>query len=124
MVGGGNDRVIESGSTAGFQLLQCAAQFFGIIGEVLIQIIFITEIDYEHLVLGIAGSDQILGCLGDLVALFPHGAGIVDDNAHRHRDVFVAKGSDWLGLSILEDLKGVASQIGNQTLLFVHYCGV
>ena len=74
--------------------------------KVLIEIIFVVEIDDEDLILRIAGPHQIQRSLVDFIALLAHRSGIVDHDAHRHGDVFVLKEMMLCGFSSSKTRKG------------------
>ena len=87
--------------------------------EGLIEIVFVAEINHEHFVLGIAGTDQVQRRLIDLHSFFAHRAGIVDHNSHGNGNVLVPEGSDLLRLSIFKDGEGMTVERGDHALLVI-----
>jgi hypothetical protein len=107
-----------------FHFFQLFAQLVNVVGEGLVEVVFVVEIDHQYLVLRVAGSDQIQGGLVDLVALFPHGTGIVDDNSHGYGNVFVPERRHLLGMIVLEDGESVAAEGCDEPVVLVHGSGM
>ena len=124
VVGRGHHRVVQRGSSPRFHLLQGLTQLAGVTGEVLVQVILVVEIHYEDLILRIAGTHQVQGSFVYLVALFPHGAGIVDHDSHGYGNILMPEVRDGLRLAILEHRKSILLQVRDQVLFVVNYRGV
>ncbi len=124
MFGRGHNRVIQRGTSARIDLFQRLFQLQQIVGEVLIEIVFVVEIHHEDFVLGIARPHQVQRRLIHLVPLLPHRPRVVDHDAHRDRDVLVVKRDDVLLLPVLKHRERAPVQIGDDVLLVVLHSGV
>src|ERR1039458_7744375 len=65
----------------------------------------LVEIDYEYLILWIAGACKCQGSSDHIRALRAHTAAVVNYQANCDRDIFVTKGLNWLKNFILVDLE-------------------
>ena len=124
MLGRSYKSIVKCGASAGVNLLQRFLQFEEIVGEILIEIIFVIEVHDKDFVPGIARPHQIERSLIHLVPLLPHRSRIVDDDADRNRNVLVMERDDVLRLPIFKHGEGVAVECGDDVLLVVDYRGV
>ena len=115
---------IERRSTLGVNLLQRLFQFQQVVGEILIEIIFVVEIHHKHFVLRIARPHQVQRCLVHLGSLFPHRAGIVDHDPHGHGYVFMPERNNILRFAVFQDGKRIPVKVGHNVLPVVHHRGV
>ena len=77
------------------------------------------EIDHEHLVLRVAGAGKRQGGGNHVMALRSHASTVVDDQADRDRDIFVAEILDRLKHSVFVDLEIVFGESGDQSAFVV-----
>ena len=119
VIDGHSDRIAHGGPAARVDLGESLLQHLDIAGEVGVQIRFIVEIHDESLVLRVGIPNQGQSGLFHRLALLPHAAGIVDDQAKGYRHVFVLKVFDLLQHAVLENRKGAAGQIRDQVTGFV-----
>ena len=124
MIGRGNHRVVQRGAAARFNPLQRILQLGNLGGVVLVEEVLFVEVHHEDLVLRIAGLHQVDGGGVHRRTLFAHGAGIVDDDAHRDGNVFAAERGDLLRLAVFEYGEVALGQVGDQTIVIVHHGGV
>ncbi len=96
-----------------------SAQLADVGGEVLVDEGLVGEVDDEGFVITIRRLDQI-ECGGvHCRTLVAHGAGIVDEDAHRHRNVLVLEGSDGLRHAVFEDFEVVLGEVVDQLSGFI-----
>ena len=124
MVGRSHNRVVKRGPSAGVDLFQRFFQFQQVVGEVLVKVVFVIEVHDEHFVAGIARPYQIEHRLVHLGTLLAHRTGVVDDDAHRHRDILVMERDDALLLPVLKHGECGAIQVGHNVLLVVDHRGM
>src|SRR5208337_923055 len=91
---------------------------------ILVEEVFFIEINDKYLVLRITGLYEVDGGGVHRRPLLAHGTGVVDDNAHRHRNIFPAEQGYLLGLAVFEDGEIVAREIGDQAIVIVDHGGV
>ena len=98
--------------------------FHDVGGKVLIDEGLIGEVDDEGFVLRVGGFDQIQS--GDIhcCALVAHGAGVVDEHAHRNGDVLVLEGSDGLLHAIFKDVEVILLQVVDDAAIVVKNAGI
>ena len=117
---GSDDGVIERGTTLRGSLLQSLLEQVDIRREVLVEIGILAEIDHESFIFGIAGSNQIEHRLIHLVSFFTHGAGVVDYDAHRHRNIVPVKGGSRLRHSVLECRERRSVETSDEASLLIY----
>ena len=117
-------RIVQRSSATSFDFLQGFLEPIDVGSKILIKIVLIIKIDDEYLILWITGSHQIQRRLVYLLPLFPHGARVIDDDRHRHRNIFVTKRRDGLRFAIFKDRKRALLQIRDHVLLVVQHGGV
>ena len=93
-------------------------------GEILVEVVLVVEVDDEDFIVRIRRTHQIQGCGIHLLPLLAHGTGIVDHDAHRNGNIFMAERSDGLGMSILVDVEVALVEVGDDALLVVDDGGV
>ena len=118
--GRGHDGIVERGSTSGFDLLQSLAQLIDVAGELLIEVVLVVKVDHEDLILRIAGAYQIQCRAVHLVPLLAHGAGVVDDDPHGDRNIFMPERSDCLRLVVLKNAERALVESRDQMVLVIH----
>ncbi len=116
--------IVERRPAPRINLLQRLFQLQQIVGEILVQILFVIEVHDKHFILRIARAHQIKRRLVHFAPFLPHRPGIVDHNAHRHRNVYVVKRNDVLRFAVFKDRKGAAIQRGDDVLLVVDHGSV
>src|SRR5437763_2557259 len=124
MIGGRDDRIIKCGTSAGINLFQRLFQLEKIIGEILIEIIFVVKVHHENFVLRIAGTHQIERGLIHFAALLLHRPRIIDEDAHRDRNVFLVKRNNVLRLAVFKHGKCAAVERSDDMLPVIDYRGV
>ena len=124
VVSGGDDRVIQCRATAGFHMLESTLQLFDIRSKFLVQVVFIVEIDYEDLVVRIAGLHQVQGGFVDSVPFLAHRAGIVDDDADGDGKIFQMEVRYLLWLVVLENGEIRLVEIVHQVVTVIDNCRV
>ena len=77
------------------------------------------EMNHEHLIFGIAGAGKRQGRGNHFTALRSHGSAVVDDQAYRDRDIFVAETFNLLGNSVLVNLKVFFGEFRNRSTFAV-----
>src|SRR5579883_3472476 len=92
--------------------------------EILVDKCLVRKIDDESFIFRIGSTDQVQGGRVHGSALVPHGTGIINDDAHRNRNVLVLKRRDGLGNTIFKDMKIVLGQIIHQPPVVVEHCGI
>src|SRR3954452_21462663 len=105
-------------------MFQRGLQLLDIRREILIKEIFVTEIHDEDLIVGIARTHQVQRGFVDLLALFPHGSGIVDHNAHCNRVIFHLELPNLLRLTVFEDSEVRLGKRSNQPVSVIHHSRV
>jgi len=121
VIGGGVNGVVEGRAAAGIIFFQGFFQFANVGGEVLIKKLFIIEVDDDDLVLGVAGTNQIEASLVHLLALLPHGAGVINDDSHGDGDVLMAEGGNGLLHAVFQNRKCGTVQVRDQVIFFVNH---
>ena len=124
VIRGGYYGVIERGASSGFDLFQARSQLVDARGEILIEVVFVVEINYADLVIGIGSAHQIERRGVYLFALFAHRSGVINDDTHGDRDVLVAKRRDGLLMSVFKDIEVAFVEVGYDVLLVVDDGGV
>ena len=117
---GSDNGVIERCAALRGDFLQSLLEQVDIGREILIQIRIPAEVDHKSLILRIAGSNQIEHRLIHFVPVFAHRAGVIDHDAHRHRNVFPVKRGGRLRHAVLESRECWSVEIGNQAPLLVY----
>ena len=113
VIGRGDYRVIQRGTAAGINLLQCVLELRDLIREVLVQIVLVVEINDKSLVFRVAGAHEIDGSLVHSRPLIAHGTGVINHDSDRHGNVLAMKRRDVLRDPILENLERSLVQIGH-----------
>ena len=97
---GRDDRIVQSSASPRFHFFQSCLQLGYIIREILIEIVLLSKIHYEHFVLRIARSNQIESRLIHRRSFRPHRSRIIDQKPQRHRHVLLIKRRDLLRLGV------------------------
>src|SRR5512140_2122245 len=77
------------------------------------------EVDDEHLVVLIAGPHERAGAGNHIRDLRPHAPAVIDNQAYRDRNIFVAEQPDGLPDAVFIELKILLAEIGDQATLAV-----
>ena len=121
MVGGRDHRVVHRSTASGIDFVQRFLELQKIVGEVLVEILLVVEVDHEDFIFRITGTHQVKGGLIYFGALFPHRAGIIDHNSHGDGDINVMEGDDVLRLAVFVDGESVLVEVGDDSLAIVNH---
>ena len=84
----------------------------------------LVEVDDEHFVFLVAGVHESPGGGNHFRNLFPHAAAVIDDQAHRDRNVFVAEQADGLADAVFVHRKILLAQLGSKLAVAVAHGGL